>query len=232
MKGNIINYNIQDSSGIISAEDGQRYTFTNSEWKDDKSPKANQKVDFEINDKEVKDIFVLSADSPSINTDEIKEKFENFKNSDNVQNLQSNIQNTMKNGIQNKFGFAVSIITVLAFFLPLMSIPFLGSVNMLDLSWTSKLSFLLLLITAGLFYTGAKRIFIKACLSVVGVILFFIFYDLFSGLIQGGDAINSFGGGRQNDVNLFGLLKIGTYIIIPSLIILLAAGFKMNYKEK
>lgn len=44
MKGKVLNYNIQDSKGIISADDGKRYNFTNSEWKGEQSPAANQTV--------------------------------------------------------------------------------------------------------------------------------------------------------------------------------------------
>ena len=48
MKGKILDYNIQTSSGIISGEDGKRYTFNNEEWKSNKSPAVNQIVDFAI----------------------------------------------------------------------------------------------------------------------------------------------------------------------------------------
>ena len=48
MKGRILDYNINKSSGIISGEDGGRYMFSNEEWKGDKSPAVNQMVDFAI----------------------------------------------------------------------------------------------------------------------------------------------------------------------------------------
>lgn len=48
MKGKILDYSIQNSSGIISGEDGKRYNFKGSEWKNEKSPTANQTVDFDI----------------------------------------------------------------------------------------------------------------------------------------------------------------------------------------
>jgi len=46
MTGKILDYSIADSKGIISAEDGNRYEFINSEWKSDKAPQVNQVVDF------------------------------------------------------------------------------------------------------------------------------------------------------------------------------------------
>ncbi|ABB45111.1 TM2 [Sulfurimonas denitrificans DSM 1251] len=48
MKGKILDFNTQSSSGVISADDGNRYNFNTSEWKSEKSPKVNQIVDFAI----------------------------------------------------------------------------------------------------------------------------------------------------------------------------------------
>ena len=48
MKGKILDFNIQNSSGVISGNDGIRYNFNSTEWKSDKSPTANQIVDFEV----------------------------------------------------------------------------------------------------------------------------------------------------------------------------------------
>jgi len=58
MKGTILDYSIQNSSGLISGEDGKRYQFFNAEWKSDKAPKTNQKVDFEADDKIAKSIYL------------------------------------------------------------------------------------------------------------------------------------------------------------------------------
>lgn len=44
MKGKILDYNIQESTGIISGDDGQRYSFSNSEWKSSESPKAKSGI--------------------------------------------------------------------------------------------------------------------------------------------------------------------------------------------
>ena len=57
MKGKILDYNIQESTGIISGDDGQRYSFSNNEWKASESPKANQNVDFEIDGNIIKTKF-------------------------------------------------------------------------------------------------------------------------------------------------------------------------------
>ena len=39
MKGKILDYNIQESTGIISGDDGQRYSFSKNEWKQVKAQK-------------------------------------------------------------------------------------------------------------------------------------------------------------------------------------------------
>ena len=63
MKGKILDYNIQESKGIISGDDGQRYSFESSEWKNNISPKVNQFVDFEIDGKNAKGVYIQSSSS-------------------------------------------------------------------------------------------------------------------------------------------------------------------------
>ena len=63
MKGKVLDYNIQESKGIISGDDGQRYSFESSEWKNNISPKVNQFVDFEIDGKNVKGVYIQSSSS-------------------------------------------------------------------------------------------------------------------------------------------------------------------------
>ena len=58
MKGKILDFSIQNSSGVISADDGQRYNFTTSEWKSDKSPVVNQVVDFAVEGQNATGIYV------------------------------------------------------------------------------------------------------------------------------------------------------------------------------
>ena len=64
MKGKILDYNIQESTGIISGDDGRRYSFSNSEWKASESPKVNQTVDFEAQDGVANAIYLVKAQIP------------------------------------------------------------------------------------------------------------------------------------------------------------------------
>lgn len=222
MKGKILDYSIQNSSGIISGEDGNRYEFTNSEWKSDKAPKANQNVDFEADEKSAKGIY-LESSSLQLDTDGIKSKFSDMKNSEMLNNITTQ-------GVQNKFGFILSLITAFALFFPIIEMPFLGSAALID-GGIGKFLFVLLIISAFLFYSGMQHKFVKICVSAIAVIVLFQFYDLFSGLNSAGDMMNAFGGRRSRDVNLFGLLRFGTPILILLTLLLTYVGFKKSYKE-
>jgi TM2 domain-containing membrane protein YozV len=63
MKGKILNFNIQNGSGVISGDDGQRYNFVSSEWRSDKNPSANQLVDFKINEDNAIEIYLAASAS-------------------------------------------------------------------------------------------------------------------------------------------------------------------------
>ena len=85
MKGKILDYSIQSSSGLISGEDGKRYKFSNTEWKSDKAPKINQKVDFEANGTIAKGIY-LETSSLDFDAETITSKLSNVTDSDIVNN--------------------------------------------------------------------------------------------------------------------------------------------------
>lgn len=46
MKGQVLEFSIQTNAGIISGDDGNRYTFTGAEWKESRPPNAGAYVDF------------------------------------------------------------------------------------------------------------------------------------------------------------------------------------------
>lgn len=60
MKGSVLSFNIQSSSGIISGEDGNRYNFLSSQWQTgDVNPAQGIEVDFQIDGDEANGIFVI-----------------------------------------------------------------------------------------------------------------------------------------------------------------------------
>ncbi len=46
MKGHILEYSVQTNTGIISGEDGQRYTFEGADWQSADPPRRGMAVDF------------------------------------------------------------------------------------------------------------------------------------------------------------------------------------------
>jgi TM2 domain-containing membrane protein YozV len=69
MKGKILDFSIQNSSGVISADDGKRYNFSASEWKSDKSPVVNQVVDFAIDGENATGVYLDSSSAAAANPD-------------------------------------------------------------------------------------------------------------------------------------------------------------------
>ena len=63
MKGKILDYNIQESKGVISGDDGQRYSFENKDWKASELPKVNQIVDFEVDELNALEIYLVKQSS-------------------------------------------------------------------------------------------------------------------------------------------------------------------------
>ena len=68
MKGKILDYNIQESKGIISGDDGQRYSFENKDWKASELPKVNQIVDFEVDENQAKSVYEDKMQEKNSNT--------------------------------------------------------------------------------------------------------------------------------------------------------------------
>lgn len=60
MKGKILDYNIENKSGIILADNGERFNFLISEWKATTLPIINQSVDFNVNNNVAESIYILN----------------------------------------------------------------------------------------------------------------------------------------------------------------------------
>lgn len=69
MKGRVLDYSLQESSGVISGDDGNRYTFQNSDWRSEKLPSRGMSVDFDTEGSIAKDIY-LSLNAASGTTGE------------------------------------------------------------------------------------------------------------------------------------------------------------------
>lgn len=73
MKGKILDYNIQESKGVISGDDGQRYSFENKDWKASELPKVNQIVDFEVDELNALEIYLVKQSSYNLIIQKLKQ---------------------------------------------------------------------------------------------------------------------------------------------------------------
>ena len=58
MKGQILDFSIQENIGQISGNDGKRYQFKGAEWKSNTPPHRGMIVDFAIEGDEAKQVYV------------------------------------------------------------------------------------------------------------------------------------------------------------------------------
>lgn len=58
MKGKVLDFSIADSCGVISGDDGIRYTFIGKEWKSYKPPQAGMLVDFDYDGKTATGVYI------------------------------------------------------------------------------------------------------------------------------------------------------------------------------
>jgi TM2 domain-containing membrane protein YozV len=57
MKGKVLEYNMDSRTGVISGDDGNRYTFDVQNWKSTILPKAGSRVDFSANSNAAEAIY-------------------------------------------------------------------------------------------------------------------------------------------------------------------------------
>ena len=57
MKGHILDFSAEENSGIITGDDGQRYNFASTEWKNDGAPARGMAVDFDHDGNTAKAVY-------------------------------------------------------------------------------------------------------------------------------------------------------------------------------
>ena len=166
MKGKILDYSIQESKGIISGDDGQRYSFENKEWKSSELPKVNQVVDFEVDEKNAKGIYLLQTDSI------LKQK------------------KSATISMENKIGIGICLLLIILY--PIIDIMawwgWYYDINRSILSHSLCLfAWLATLTSAYLFFSNASKSFIELNTVFVGLLVTYILYDhssLFENLLR------------------------------------------------
>ena len=162
MKGKILDYNIQESKGVISGDDGQRYSFENKDWKASELPKVNQIVDFEIDEEYAKKIYILQSESTLKYKGGISISFE------------------------NKIGIGICVFLILTYFIiPIRNIIVsdgwfghkIGSQYSLINHDFGIFALIATIICGYLFFTEAKKAFIEINTAIVGGLVTYILYD-------------------------------------------------------
>ena len=166
MKGKILDYSIQESKGIISGDDGQRYSFENKEWKSSELPKVNQVVDFEVDEQNAKSIYLLQTDSI------LKQK------------------KSATISMENKIGIGICLLLIILY--PIIDIMawwgWYYHIKRSILSHSLGLFALLATLTSAyLFFSNASKSFIELNTVFVGLLVTYILYvhsSLFENLLR------------------------------------------------
>jgi TM2 domain-containing membrane protein YozV len=66
MKGQILDFSVQQNEGVVSGADGLRYAFTGSEWKDEVQPSRGMWVDFDAQGTNATGIYQALGQASSI----------------------------------------------------------------------------------------------------------------------------------------------------------------------
>lgn len=63
MTGTILDFSIQNNEGLISGADGNRYTFSGAEWRENSMPQRGTPVDFQPDGTRALAVYVMMAGS-------------------------------------------------------------------------------------------------------------------------------------------------------------------------
>ena len=67
MKGRVLSYSVQENTGVISGDDGRRYTFEGPQWREQDLPVQGVYVDFQVatGTDEAVSIYLVRGAAPS-----------------------------------------------------------------------------------------------------------------------------------------------------------------------
>ncbi len=65
MQGQILDYSVQENSGVITGSDGARYSFSGADWKGDRPPARGMTVDFDPEGSHAKSVFLAIGSAGS-----------------------------------------------------------------------------------------------------------------------------------------------------------------------
>lgn len=63
MKGSLLSFNVAESRGVISGDDGKRYSFPSTEWQEEAILRKGMKLDFLTTGNEASEVYLVSEPS-------------------------------------------------------------------------------------------------------------------------------------------------------------------------
>lgn len=223
MEGLILHFDENSRQGIVRNHNGERFSFTISDWRGSTIPRTGQKVDFLTSGNVATDIYnVKSADLANI----AAEKIVMLRDSGYTRKVSA----LFTGGIHNIFGVVATIAVMASLFFPLINIPILGSVSMINDS-DGKLLFIMLSVLAVFFYGGATRLYTQILSAAALGFLFIQYYGLYSDLNDVNNFFSAFNRKGQTPPNMFKLIQWGTFVNITAALILGLANVVGGYKK-
>lgn len=75
MKGKVLGYNKENQTGVITSEEGKRYTFSRADWESPNEPVPNASVDFETEDNRAVGIYRVGGALSNVANDGLSKKW-------------------------------------------------------------------------------------------------------------------------------------------------------------
>lgn len=218
MQGSLLFFDQEKNKGILSGEDGSRYEFEMVEWKSSNKPKAGISVDFIVNDNLATEIFVINNSAYSMEFSGVIATLQNAE-------ITSQLKSLFSSGIQNKFGFFVSLFMLTTLFFPVIKVATMfnrsGSfVGLID-HGMGILTFILLSILMLFFYSGVPKTYVRNLALLVTAAVIWQYYSLYS------DISNSVFVASK----MYGANFIAVLVTLIALTAVLIATFKKDYKQ-
>ncbi|WP_019676383.1 hypothetical protein [Arsukibacterium perlucidum] len=221
MEGTVLHYDDTTKTGIIKNDSGDRYDFGSADWKSGGNPRIGDKVDFVASDKVASDIFIIKS-TVQLNMGNVTDKLAGFQSSDVGQKISA----LFTHGVHNKLGFFASLAVLISLFFSVVEVPLYGSVSLIA-GATGKLTFLLLIVLAILFYGGATKLYTRVLAGVALTLLFLQYYNMVSDLME----LFRYGRVGRNTPNIFALFQFGALINIIASVVLFVAAFFRPYRN-
>lgn len=225
MEGIILSVGQEGNTGIVRNGSGERFVFSSEDWMSDSPPQPGMSVDFLVDGDKAGNIY---ATNPVGFGQKIYQCLLKIRKRE----FGEKVVDFFSGGNQNKMGFYVSVVFLVSLFLPMLSIPMMGSFSMSD-SGSGTLLLLLVVVSGIFFYGGARKFYLGLSVVAFTVVLISAYYELFRIFSQAGTWINIAGGAAINDFqDIFYFLEIGMFSNILLLPPLFYFAFTKKYVER